>query len=135
MVFDSPQKPAVTSPPFAHWMGMWASAAGVPLASPGSEHCPGARPASQDRGSACHSTDPPGWRRGKSERLLAESEPSASKVGTIPFCSTFGFFFLIPAPSPVWVSGEKEGSQNDYEMEPTLGYIGGRNRHARRKSS
>lgn len=110
MAFDSPQEATVISLPFAHWMGMCSSASGILLASSSNEYCPGIWPVSQDSSSACHSTDPPGWTRGKNERLLAEREPTASKVGTMPFCSTF-FSKYLSAPDAVWVSGEDEGRQ------------------------
>lgn len=99
MAFDSPQEATVISLPFAHWMGMCSSASGILLASSSSEYCPGIWPVSQDSNSACQSTDPPGWTREKNERLLAESEPTASKVGTMPYCSTFFFLniYLHPA--------------------------------------
>ncbi|XP_077768766.1 uncharacterized protein LOC144322502 isoform X3 [Canis aureus] len=79
MAFDSPQEVTVISLLFAHWMGMCSSASGILLASSSSEYCPGIWPVSQDSRSACHSTDPPGWTRGKNEQLLVESEPTASK--------------------------------------------------------
>lgn len=39
--------------------------------------------------------DPLGWTRGKNEWLLAESESTESKVGTMPFCSAIYIFSNI----------------------------------------
>lgn len=120
-----PQEAAGLSAPFAPWVGMCSPAAGIPLASACGEACPGTWPVCQDCSRACYGTDPPGRTCGRTSACeLRASPPPARRARGRPARHFFPEY--LPAPGPVWVSGE---NRYNYKTALTLG----RNRLVRQK--